>query len=267
MGKMDIYQKYFTSNGGENFCKKWNIQVLHNIADDTELRDDDKIEFFEYLKDYDGSDVKNYFCEKFFFLHQFKGTKVSTFKYDNEIGRVMRENAFIQKLEKLMPLSTRPSSWTDFNTYIKSFIKSYKEKSTAVNKFKQFVKENGIGDSEITNFLMWTFERLEGSSEVYDDTRYDMSDLPCLLGLSNTYAPKKSYKDVSWITFLLKVPKSIAVHKPTAFDADLNTCWRPGGKTKKHKDAPAKYDSIDGFVEYVHKSVCFKNITSNIYKI
>ncbi|MDR2410312.1 MAG: hypothetical protein LBE13_19685 [Bacteroidales bacterium] len=267
MKKGNKYEKYFNSNGGIKFCAKWNIQVLHNIVDDAGLCDDYKIEFFEYLEKYNGSDIREYFCNGFFFKYQLKGKNVSNFKYNNEVGRVMPENAFIQRLYRLMPPSTHrspPSSRRDFNTYIKSFI-SYKNKSTV--DFEQFVKDNGMGDFKIANFLMWTFERLEGSSKVYDDTKYDMSDLPCLLGLPNVNGTEENYKDVPRITFLLKVPTSIAVYKPTAFDADLNPCWRPGGKTKKHKDAPAKYNRIDGFEEYVHEAVYFKDIISNIYKI
>jgi hypothetical protein len=266
MQKRDTYQKYFDSDGGKKFCAKRSIQVLYNVADDSELSDNDKIEFFEYLANYDGSDIKNYFCNKFFYLHQLKGRIVSDFKYENEIGRVMPKNAFVQKLEKLMPnLLNNPS---EFEKYIDQFIISYKDKSTTVNnKFEELVKVNGIENCEIANFLVWTFERLDNSSEVYDDTKYDMKDLPCLLGLPDEDGTAEKYKYIKNITFLLKIPKSVTVHKPTAFDAEINTCWRPGGKTKKHKDAPAKYNGIDGFVEYIHKSVCFKDIISNIYKL
>jgi hypothetical protein len=270
MGKRDAYQKYFDSDGGKKFCAKRGFQVLYNVADDSELSKKDKIKFFKHLENYDGSDIKNYFRNKFFFLHQLKGRIVSDFKYENEIGHVMSKDAFVQKLEKLMPKLYKHlnKSQRKFVKHIDQFIISYKNKSTTVNnKFEEFVKVNGIKKRKIADFFMWTFERLDSSSEVYDDTKYDMKDLPCLLGLPNEDGTAENYNNIDRITFLLKVPKSVKVRKPTAFDAEINTCWRPGGKTKKHEDAPDKYAVIDGFVEYVHLPVCFKDITSNIYKL
>jgi hypothetical protein len=65
-----------------------------------------------------------------------------------------------------------------------------------------------------------------------------------------------------------KIPLETKVHKPTAFDAGIdNIVWRPGGKTKKRSDAPARYNDIDGFEEFIHHPTHYKDIQTDIYKI
>ena len=265
------YNSYLNSEGSIALSNNGFNQVITNIIEDDEayITEDMKIDFFNYLQKYNTSsgDIVPY-CDLFFDQSKkLKGKKVSNVIYNTELGRVVSVKSFIKNL-KIAILNQRPSFFiSDVNDewlLNEIFIDSNDRLHVTENKFLGFLADSGIGDEKVQEHHMWTFEGLE-DDDVY--WKIEIKDLPCLLGLPGKERTEKDYNKIPRVTFSLKVPKSIPVHKPTSFDAGIMTVWRCGGKTKKHGDSDPKYVGLDGFEEYVHESINFNHINSNIYII
>lgn len=277
------YDEYLDCNG----CKKLSMtgygQVITNIVEDDEIYITElmKKDFFEYLKNYDDvCDIISY-CDDFF--DQPKGVNLSEKKYilkgrqlpnsiyEIELGRVVPKKSFRKSLNNAIFKQSMVSSGSvgmvsdmDDELLLESLlIDSDKRYTITDNIFKEFLIDSEIGDFEIQEHPMWTFEGLS-NDDVY--LGINLKDLPCLLGLPGPKRTEQEYNAIPRITFSFKIPNTISVHKPTSFDAGVMTVWRCGGKSKNHIECEEKYANL-GFEEYVHEPINFKNINSNIFRI
>ncbi|MDR3046317.1 MAG: hypothetical protein LBU51_01730, partial [Bacteroidales bacterium] len=172
--------------GCKAFCNEGYVQVLDNICNDTNISDEARVNFFEYLEKYDvSSKFKKYFCDDFFHHRQRQGQVIDDFDYAEEVGHVMKFIDFAQCLRRAEKhTGDLPETKQADKVRLKWFLVDSKL-YTQENIFEEYVTERGIEqESLLCDHIMWTFGKLDNSDEVYDIKMYDMRDLPCLLGLS-----------------------------------------------------------------------------------
>jgi hypothetical protein len=262
----------YTSKGAELFKAKGYKQVIDNISnddaiEDKEIRESLKESFFRYLGNYDDSDIISYFCTNFFYTgdKQFKGTVIEDFDYKKRYGHVMKEKALKENWYKsYMKSVSKDASISEqsFNKNLDKVLVESGDRNTGKDKkdlLKTFINGMKIGHIKIRDYILWIFEGLD-KEDIY--AGYDMRNLPCLLALPG-------YDTKEWVTFSLIVPEEEKVYRATAFDANIDTAWRPGGKTRRHDidDQKRSDKHIDGFKEFVLAPVNIQCIKSNIYKL
>lgn len=282
--KVKKYNKYLTCECCLLLKSKGYASVIENIIDDDEasITEEMKVEFFQYLLNYDSAvDVISY-CDAFFNQpskatldkkkYLLKGKEVKDFDHKKmTLGRVPSKKGFRRIFNSSIlthfitdPSSPTPISDIDDDSLIELFILDYdKESSSTKNRFPDFIDAAGISNIKLQEHPMWTFEGL------YNDDPfkgYEVKDLPCILGLPGPAGTAEEYDSIERIALALTIPVDLIVRKPTCFDAGTVAVWQPGGKTKTHTSCQPKYGK-NGFNEYIHEPIFFENIMSNLYQL
>ena len=263
----------------KTLCDGGYEQMFINMIYDDEMyvTEEMKIEFFTYLQKFDHeSDLEKIRegCNNFLSQDKYslKGKKADKNIYKIELGRVVSKVAIVRRIVELLK-QRLPHMKDDriiegmVDDLCRDYGYKYELARTDTNDFETFIKSYQIEDCNVQRNRMWTFSGWEDKN-VFSGIR--INDLPCLLGLPGPDGTDRDYNDDSCprIAFALTVPATISVHKPTSFDAGVSTVWRSGGKTQKHPDYnKSRYDTFSGCDEFIHESVNFSHITSNIYRV
>jgi hypothetical protein len=274
---MDAEQEYkecIESEGYKMFIKQGYEQVFENIRTDDSISDEEerknmRNKFFQHLKGYkDSDDVEEYFCDGFFYNpdYQFKGKKVSNFDYYAMYGHVTQRKAFVERLFRNSKDKNNNLYEAFDNAFESILIKSTDRKIAKDDNYLiiRFIEKYEIDMTKIKEHLLWIFKGLS-ETDVYEG--YEIKNLPCLLALPCSKGLIEGYEKEKWVTFSLRIPKSIDVYKPTAYDANIVTAWRRGGRTVRHVDNPNKDKEIDGFEEFILNPSKLNLKTITIYKL
>lgn len=270
------YEDYKNTAAYKELMSLGYSNVLSNIIsdDETYVTQQMKLDFFEHLKCHDGVCKLTDYCEDFFArpekstldqkAYLLKGPNVGQFIYNSIFGRVSSKDGFRYNLNKSIfknaPDLTYISDEYD-ETLLDTYLKNDYEYNSSVLSINDLIEDVGISNIPIQNSVMWTFTGIEIDNPF---SMIELKDLPCLLGLPGPNGLPNNYDKIKRVAFQLKIPTSIEVKKPTAFDAGLMDVWRPGGKTKPHLNCEKKFNGI-GLDEYIHLPVTFGDIVSDIY--
>lgn len=278
------YEKFLLSTGSILLTKMGFKQSLSNIVNDDErfITENYKRDFFNYIKDLKDEKTILDQCDSFFYSppeapvnrkkYLLKGEIQSSYIYKTELGRVMRKKAFQRSLNKIVFKYSLKGGLTApsdnfYDDIIRQLIVEFDTRTNDnTTIFSEFCTKIGISEEKLSEFPIWTFENFGGDDNVFNG--YEFKKLPCILGLPGPdYRTGKDYQKVDRIAFSIMIPKEsgIKVHKPTSFDAGMNSVWEIGGRTKPHTDCVHKYTI--GFSEYIHYPVTLKSITSEIFQL
>ncbi len=184
--------------------------VSNNIRDCTQLTKADKDQFFAAIDSATPTSINEMrdAAEKYFRANKLRGATFEDRDGLTRLGHLHGWSALRQDDAVMEVLNELPTDISRYKDAVK--IEDW-------DKLKEMLEY--LEDVPLM-YVVWGFT---GNGNIPFEG-VNLSDLPCRLALD-------PIEPDAYFPFEIQVPDNAEVKEATAFDAELNECWRPGGRT------------------------------------